>query len=104
MLLLGIRVPMAALRSWQGLTSNSGSALLVTVTRPCRTSTGFLDAGQRTPLGAVAPSSKCRTGVKRHIESILGALENAGIQFIDSVGVELLPIEIGLKSEAETKR
>jgi hypothetical protein len=40
---------------------------------------------------------------RRHIESIRGALQDAGIQFIDSVGVELRPVlpnEIGLNLAA----
>ena len=35
---------------------------------------------------------------KRHMETIRAALEDAGIQFIDSVGVELRPVEIGRKA------
>jgi hypothetical protein len=40
---------------------------------------------------------------KRHVAAIRTALEDAGIQFIDSVGVELrlvLPVEIGLNPAA----
>jgi hypothetical protein len=37
---------------------------------------------------------------KRHVAVIRGALEHAGIAFIDSVGVELRPADIGLAKAA----
>jgi transcriptional regulator with XRE-family HTH domain len=41
---------------------------------------------------------------QRHVGAIQGALEDAGITFIDSVGVELRPVEISLKGAPAGKR
>jgi hypothetical protein len=40
---------------------------------------------------------------KRHIGVIQGALEEAGMTFVDAVGVELRPVELGLKAAPAAK-